>query len=113
MRNHKYQAGNSYSLNQSLQEEVRGPSLESQGREIIAKVVGVTFEGRQEVVARLHLGEQVHLRREPSNLYDSNAIRVERLNREQIGYLNRRLFTQSGDRLTGLEGTNHALFLTQ
>jgi hypothetical protein len=70
---------------------VRGPSPEQQGKEVIAKVVGVTFEGRQEVVARLHLGEQIFLRREPSNRYDPNAICVERLNREQIGYLNRYL----------------------
>ena len=41
--------------------------------------------------ARLHLGEHIQLRREPSNLYDPNATRVERLNGEQIGYLNRYL----------------------
>ena len=58
---------------------------------IETKVVGVTFEGRQEILAKLNLGEQIVLRREPSNPFDANAIRVEKRNGEQIGYLNRLL----------------------
>ena len=57
--------------------------------QIITRVVGVTFENRQEVVAILEVGEQITLRREPTNPYDSNAIRVERLTCEQIGYIDR------------------------
>ncbi len=91
MRNHRNRAGRYDIWNHSPQDDVRDPSSEAQVREVITKVVGVTFEGRQEVVARLHLGEQVHLRREPTNLYDPSAIRIERLNGEQIGYFNRYL----------------------
>ena len=58
-------------------------------REITTKVVGVTFDGRQAVVAKLSMQEEIVLRRELTNPYDRNAIRVERLNREQIGYINR------------------------
>ena len=51
-------------------------------REIKTKVVGVTFDGRQAVVAKLTMGEEVVLRGELTNPYDRNAIRVERLNGE-------------------------------
>lgn len=61
------------------------------GEEIITKVVGVTFEGRQQVVAQLSTGEPVWLTREPQNPYDANAIRVQRANGQQIGYINRAL----------------------
>ena len=67
------------------------PGATVHGRVITTKVVGVTFEGRQEVVARLQRGDRVWLDREPTNPYDSNAITVCRENGEQIGYLNRGL----------------------
>ena len=62
-----------------------------QGRIITTKVVGVTFEDRQEVIARLQIGDQVWLEQEPRNAFDPNAILVSRSNGEQIGYLNRHL----------------------
>ena len=58
---------------------------------IETQVVGVTFEGRQAVVAQLAVNEEVLLCREPQNSYDGNAIRVERKNGRQIGYLSRQL----------------------
>lgn len=56
---------------------------------ITTKVVGVSFEGRQEIVARLRIGDRVWLERDASNPFDFNAIRVCRSNGEQFGYLNR------------------------
>lgn len=67
------------------------PDTRTHGRIITTKVVGVTFENRQEVVARLQMGDRVWLEREPFNAYDTNAIRVLRNNGEQIGYINRHL----------------------
>ena len=67
------------------------PAATVHGRVVTTKVVGVTFEGRQEVVARLQLGDRVWLDPEPDNPYDTNAIAVCRSNGEQIGYLNRHL----------------------
>ncbi len=67
------------------------PQARVKGRIVTTKVVGVTFEGRQEVVARLRQGDRVWLDREPTNPYDCNAITVCRENGEQIGYLNRYL----------------------
>ena len=74
------------------------------GSKIETKVVGVTFDGRQAAVAQLITGEIVFLRRDPSNPYDSNAIRVERGNGRQIGYIDKHLaadlapeFDKNGD----------------
>jgi hypothetical protein len=61
------------------------------GSRICTRVVGVTFNGRQSVVSRLNIGEDILLKREPFNPYDHNAISVERQNGEQIGYINRYL----------------------
>ena len=67
------------------------PKERVKGRLITTKVVGVTFEGRQEVVARLQQGDRVWLETEPTNPFDHNAIKVCRSNGEQIGYINRQL----------------------
>lgn len=61
------------------------------GRVITTKLVGVTFEDRQEVIAKLHTGDLVWLDPEPDNPHDSNAVLVTRNNGESIGYLNRHL----------------------
>jgi single-stranded-DNA-specific exonuclease len=61
------------------------------GSHICTRVVGVTFNGRQTVIARLFAGEEILLKREPTNQYDRNAIRVERNDGQQIGYINRYL----------------------
>jgi len=81
-----------------ISSELRLPKLETSipqskihGRVISTRVVGVTFDGRQEIVAQLHEGDRIWLEREPNNRYDYNAIRVSRSNGEQIGYLNRHL----------------------
>ena len=58
---------------------------------IETRVVGVTFENRQAVVALLTEREQVFLIREPDNAFDSNAVKVQRWDHQQIGYLNREL----------------------
>jgi len=70
-------------------QQMRAANPKGGPREIHASVVGVTYENRQAVVAQLTVGEQVWLPREPQNPYDSNAIRVERQNGQQIGYLSR------------------------
>jgi len=51
------------------------------------KVVGVTFEGRQRIAARCSVGEGLRLVRDPTNRYDKGAIKVMRLNGEQLGFL--------------------------
>jgi single-stranded-DNA-specific exonuclease len=55
------------------------------------RVVGVTFENRQAVVALLTMWEKVYLVRDPMNPYDPNAIKVVRWDHQQFGYLNREL----------------------
>lgn len=42
-----------------------------------SKIVGVTFEGRQEIIALLKGNETLRFRREPENEYDSNAVAID------------------------------------
>lgn len=54
------------------------------------RVVGVTFEGRQDIIKRLHGDEPCRLEPEPTNAYDPNAIAVMVAlpdGVQQIGYL--------------------------
>lgn len=60
------------------------PSIETTVR-------GVRYEGRQNVVACLEVGEILLLRRELKNPHDRNAIRVERQNGAQVGYIPREI----------------------
>ncbi|MHB8804837.1 MAG: single-stranded-DNA-specific exonuclease RecJ [Coriobacteriia bacterium] len=55
------------------------------------KLAGVTFEGRQDVIARLEPGMPLRLERQPSNEYDSNACALFDPMGDQVGFLNRRL----------------------
>lgn len=54
---------------------------------LFTKVAGVTFEGRQEVVAQLSVGEEVLLRRQPDNPADPHAVQVVRKDGAVVGYL--------------------------
>ncbi len=45
-------------------------------RRFNTKVVGVSFEGRQDAIAGLHEGAELELRRRPDNPYDANAVAV-------------------------------------
>lgn len=55
------------------------------------KVVGVTFENRQGVLATLEAGVELSLRRQPENEIDPNAIAVTLLDGTQLGFLNKYL----------------------
>jgi single-stranded-DNA-specific exonuclease len=57
------------------------------------KVFGVSFEGRQNIVAGLEKGDALDLVREPENPHDPNAIAV-RYGRLQLGYLRREIALQ-------------------
>jgi single-stranded-DNA-specific exonuclease len=69
------------------------------------KVVGVSFEGRQDVVAGVHEGARLELRRQPDNAYDPNAIGVW-YGSLQLGFLKRPIAARiapnvdSGERYT-------------
>lgn len=55
------------------------------------KLAGVTFEGRQEVVARLSADMPLRLERQPDNEYDPNAAALFDAYGDQVGFFNRRL----------------------
>ncbi|MDO8886721.1 single-stranded-DNA-specific exonuclease RecJ [Candidatus Oleimmundimicrobium sp.] len=52
-----------------------------------SKVAGVTFEGRQAILANLEAGTRLDLIREPDNPHDENAIRVDDENGNNLGYI--------------------------
>ncbi len=54
------------------------------------KVAGVTFEGRQELIAQLRAGDELELARDHANRFDPNAVAVL-APVGQVGFLNRRL----------------------
>jgi hypothetical protein len=49
-------------------------------------VAGVTFDGRQRIIAQCSVGERLHLR-DPNNRFDKGAIKVLRSNGEQLGFV--------------------------
>jgi len=58
---------------------------------LYTKVVGVTFNGRQEAVASLHPGDRLRLVREPANAHDPHAVRVVGPDGRDLGYLRAQL----------------------
>ena len=55
------------------------------------KLAGVSFEGRQDVVARLQSGVPLRLERQPDNPYDTHACALFDPFGDQVGFFNRRL----------------------
>jgi single-stranded-DNA-specific exonuclease len=58
--------------------------------EFFTKIVGVSFEGRQNIVAGLQAGQALTLARDPGNVHDSNAVAV-RFGTLHLGYLRREI----------------------
>ena len=65
-------------------------------------VVGVTFEGRQDILAELYSMQEEgteltgRLKREMENRYDSNAVAVE-VEARQVGYIPKALAAKMGN----------------
>lgn len=55
------------------------------------KLAGVTFEGRQEILARLEAGAPLRAERQPDNEHDPDAIALFDPHGDQVGFFNRRL----------------------
>jgi single-stranded-DNA-specific exonuclease len=66
------------------------------------KVVGVSFEGRQDVVGGLRAGDALELRRDPENAYDPNAIGVW-YGTLQLGFLRRPIAARIAPNIDGGE----------
>ncbi len=68
------------------------------------KLAGVTFEDRQDVVARLAPGVALRLQRQPDNPHDANATALFDPLGDQVGFFNRRLAAELAPALdAGLE----------
>lgn len=64
------------------------------------KIVGVSFEGRQDLVGGLQLGYELTLERQPENPHDSNAIAV-RYGRLQVGFIRKEVAKHIAPRIDG------------
>ncbi len=51
-----------------------------------SKLVGVSFEGRQDLIKELSGSEELRFRREPDNEYDKNAVAVDALIKGEVAY---------------------------
>lgn len=74
------------------------------GSERAYKVVGVTFEGRQECIKQLKVNDVLHFEHERENAYDSNAVAVKTAQGVQIGYLSKELAPMLLDIIADLSG---------
>lgn len=74
------------------------------------KVVGVTFEGRQDLVRRLAPGDELLIERDELNQYDSNAIAVVS-EHGQVGFLNRDMAAQLAPAMDG--GARYSAVVTE
>jgi hypothetical protein len=74
--------------NYPMGKEPRGGRSEER-RHFYFHAHGTTYGDRQAVIRRCVRGEQLQLVREPENPYDRNAIRIRRLNDEDLGYVPR------------------------
>jgi single-stranded-DNA-specific exonuclease len=54
------------------------------------KIVGVTFEGRQDLIAGLQPGQELELVRQPDNAFDANAVAVH-FGRLQLGFVRKQI----------------------
>jgi single-stranded-DNA-specific exonuclease len=63
-----------------------------------SKLVGVSFEGRQDVISGLRVGSELELERQPENPYDPNAIAVHYGNL-QVGYIRREISAHLAPRI--------------
>jgi single-stranded-DNA-specific exonuclease len=66
------------------------------------KVVGISFEGRQDVAAGLREGAALQLRRDPANAYDPNAVGVF-FGTLQIGFLRKPIAARIAPNIDGGE----------
>ena len=64
------------------------------------KIVGVTFEGRQDVLRSLREGDDLMLERQPENPYDANAIAV-RYGQLQLGFIRREIARELAPHIDG------------
>jgi len=73
-------------------------------RVVMCRIAGVTFEGRQEKIARLHGNEPCRIEPEPDNPYDPNALKVMIASDEgptHVGYVPRNLAAEIAPHLEG------------
>jgi len=93
LRKVRNQKGESHDKNKFGQDTSRNINKDNYqpGDFVETNVAGVTFEGRQNILQNLKIGESIILKREPDNEHDFNAISVNTENDLSLGYIRRDL----------------------
>lgn len=60
----------------------------------VIRLAGVTFEGRQKLIAETKINENIRLKREPRNPYDKNAINVYDSKNRSLGWIPREIASE-------------------
>jgi len=68
------------------------------------RVVGIFYEGRQDVVVTMHPGDPIQLVRDPHNPYDPNAISVRTMDNRSLGFIRKELARELAYAFDGYEG---------
>ncbi len=76
---------------------------------MFSKIVGVTFENRQNLIKELNVNEELKLVREPNNQFDKNAVAVY-CGINQLGYIGARLAKVLAPRIDA--GTKYQCFVS-
>ena len=93
--NSNYSKSNSVSKNyssdilSSSNEESKTNLNVTYGKDFHSKIVGVTFDNRQNLIKNLTVSQELKLIREYDNNYDNNAIKVCTLSGSQLGYISK------------------------
>lgn len=56
-------------------------------KQFFTKLVGVTFDNRQDIIRNLKPGEELFLERQPNNSFDANAILIKDVKGKDVGFL--------------------------
>lgn len=75
-----------------------------------SKLVGVTFEERQEVIPTLSDGEKLALLREPQNPFDRNAIRVLTSDGRDVGHIRKEIAAEIAPNID--QGERYSCYVT-
>ncbi|MSS11744.1 hypothetical protein FYJ38_24365 [Clostridium sp. WB02_MRS01] len=76
--------------NDEIQTNISRQNISQEGYEFYTKVVGVTFNNRQQYVKQCYNGQQLDLVRDKFNPYDKNAIAIY-AGDNQVGFLSKEL----------------------
>lgn len=97
-------------LSALYEEEHDGHESISDAESFYSKLVGVTFDNRQDVISTLEVGEELVVHREPDNPFDCNAIRILTQDGRDVGHIRKEIAADIAPLIDA--GTNYRCIVT-